>query len=213
VDAPILHGLYAITDASLSDENLTHPDKFEQAIEQALLGGARIIQYRDKSDASEKRLRQAQLIRQICDRYNATFIINDDVALAKQCAADGVHLGKDDAAIAIARNTLGETSIIGVSCYDQLPLAFDAQAQGADYVAFGAAFASPTKPGAASASRELLLQAKQQLSIPVCAIGGITPANAAELVPLGIDMLAVISSIFQADDIQQAAAQLSRVFG
>lgn len=205
---PALHGLYAITDSSLDDDNT-----LREAVEQALQGGARLLQYRDKSDDHGKRRRQASLLKTLCAQYDALLIINDDVDLAKQCRADGVHLGRDDASVAQARAVLGDGGIIGVSCYNQLALARRAQQQGADYVAFGAFYPSPTKPDAAVATLDLLQQARAELAVPVCAIGGITVDNAPALVEAGADMLAVISGVFRQPDIAHAASQFSRLFG
>ena len=202
-----LRGLYAIT-----DENLLNPDCFSATVEQVLQGGARIIQYRDKSTDLNKRLRQASALRELCDSYRATLIINDDCKLARDVDADGVHLGRHDGSINQARTLLGAERLIGVSCYDRLSLALDAQQQGADYVAFGAFFRSPTKPDATPADITLLQTARQQLQIPVCAIGGITRDNAAILVQHGADMLAVISDIFADGDSRQAAQAYTDMF-
>lgn len=205
--APELAGLYAIT-----DEKLLSTAHFGPAVEQALLGGARIIQYRDKSDDQEKRLHQAQIIRQLCYEYDALMIINDDIALASHSNADGVHLGKDDGSLYQARNSLGSDCIIGVSCYNDFDRARTACNEGADYIAFGAFFPSPTKPQAATADTELLHKANE-LDIPVCAIGGITSANAGELITAGADMVAVISDVFDNQDIKLAARNIQSLFG
>jgi len=149
-----LRGLYAIT-----DENLIPETTFAATIEKALSGGTAIIQYRDKSGSETKRLQQASALRSLCNEYRASLIINDDIALAKAVAADGVHLGEDDISIEQARLILGKNAIIGISCYNQLQLGARAQAAGADYVAFGAVFTSPTKPHARSASCELIRSA------------------------------------------------------
>ena len=202
-----LHGLYAITDAHLISE-----DSFNNAIKLVLQGGARLIQYRDKSNDTNKRLSQAQIARDLCDRYDALLIINDDIELAVQSQADGVHLGKDDTPLADARKKLGNHSIIGTSCYNQLELAIEAQKQGADYVAFGAIYTSPTKPEAATISLDTLKTAVSQLSIPICAIGGINTQNAATVVATGVDMIAVVSDLFADNDIQARSEALSNLF-
>ena len=202
-----LKGLYAITDESLIAEK-----KFSETIEAALLGGASIIQYRDKSANQAKRLQQATALRELCSRYGATCIINDDIELAKAVAADGVHLGRDDTALASARQELGEDAIIGISCYDDIGLAVVAEQNSADYVAFGTMFSSPTKPGAVCAGPDTITQARKQLNIPICAIGGINESNIHQLVNHQTDMAAVISSLFAADDIQQRARLLSQYF-
>ena len=204
---PRLRGLYAITDETLIPES-----SFAATIEQALSGGTAIIQYRDKSADAAKRLQQASILRALCNQYSAMLIINDDITLAQAVNAEGVHLGEDDTSIEQARSMLGSKAIIGVSCYNQLERAMNAQAAGADYVAFGAMFASPTKPEARSASCELISTAKTQLDIPVCAIGGIDRDNVARVIDSGADMAALISGLFDTDDINQAAAQIARLF-
>jgi thiamine-phosphate pyrophosphorylase len=141
-----------------------------------------------------------------------TLIINDDVELAGNCGAHGVHLGKDDADLRSARSLLGSGAIIGVSCYNDLSLARQAAGLGADYVAFGRFFPSQTKPGAIQASPDLIRQARQELSLPIAAIGGITPDNAGQLIDAGADMLAVVTGIFATADVQRAAADFSVFF-
>jgi len=202
-----LKGLYAITDESLIAE-----ENFSETVAAALRGGASIIQYRDKSDNQAKRLQQAATLRQLCKRYGATCIINDDIELAKAVAADGVHLGRDDTTLSSARQELGEDAIIGISCYDDIGLAVTAEQNSADYVAFGTMFSSPTKPDAVSAGPDMITQARKQLNIPICAIGGIDESNIHQLVKHHTDMAAVISSLFAADDIQQRARLLSQHF-
>ena len=202
-----LKGLYAITDESLIAE-----EHFSEVIELALQGGARIIQYRDKSQNHQKRLQQANTLRSMCKQYQAISIINDDIDLAKAVNADGVHLGKDDSALLNARQKLGENAIIGISCYNDIELALTAEKNSADYVAFGTMFPSPTKPDAVTATPNIISEAKQQLTIPVCAIGGITGENIQQLIQHRTDMAAVISSLFAADDIKNAANILSQHF-
>jgi len=202
-----LRGLYAITDEKLIPETA-----FTVAIGQALSGGATIIQYRDKSANTNKRLEQALAMRTLCNEHNASLIINDDIRLAKEVAADGVHLGEEDIAIEQARLVLGKEAIIGVSCYNLIERAIEAQAAGADYVAFGAVFASSTKPEARQASCELIRDAKARLDIPVCAIGGIDKSNAAFVIDAGADMTAVISGLFADPDIRHAAEHISGLF-
>lgn len=202
-----LHGLYAITDSHLIAE-----DTFTASIEATLGGGTSIIQYRDKSNDDTRRLAQAKQLRVLCDRFDALLIINDDIELAKKSKADGIHLGRDDSSLSEAREQLGEDIIIGISCYDDISLAIDAEKQGADYVAFGAFYSSPTKPGAKTAPLSLLQQAKAELDIPVCAIGGINSDNANALVQAGADMIAVISGIFSRPDIEDVSRQLASLF-
>lgn len=201
-----LHGLYAITQDGLSSSEL-----FEKT-ETILANGASILQYRDKSNDRSKRLEEALWLKQCCDEYHCLLMINDDIELADEVSADGVHLGQDDASIADARIALGTNAIIGQSCYNQLALAQTAQEQGASYVAFGAFFPSPTKPNAPTAGIELLQQAKSQLDIPVCCIGGITTSQAQPLIDANADMLAVISDLYSAEHPAQVARQYREMF-
>lgn len=201
-----LQGLYAITDRTLlADEQLL------PAVTQAILGGARIIQYRDKSGDQPRRQREAEALLGLCRQHRVTFIINDDVALAATIGADGVHLGREDGDIAQARQQLGD-GIIGVSCYNQWPLAEAAAAAGADYIAFGAFFPSATKPDAVRATPELLQRSRSELTLPVVAIGGVTPENGRGLIDAGADMLAVVRGVFAQADIQAAARRYAALF-
>lgn len=202
-----LKGLYAITDQQLITE-----ENFSKSVEAALQGGTRIIQYRDKSDKQNKRFQQAKLLRALCHQYHAICIINDDIELAKAVNAHGVHLGKSDSSLTVARQVLGENAIIGVSCYNDLDRAIAAEKNKADYVAFGAIFSSTTKPEAGIAGLNIITKAKQQLSIPVCTIGGITQDNIQQVIAQGADMAAVISGIFSAANIKQSATTLSQFF-
>ena len=202
-----LKGLYAIT-----DEKLITEQEFSEAVELALQGGARIIQYRDKSNDQKKRFQQAQFLQSLCTQYHATCIINDDIELARSIKADGVHLGKSDISLTEARQKLGEKIIIGVSCYDDMDIALEAEKNNADYVAFGVMFASKTKPDAVTTELDIISKAKQQLSIPLCTIGGITHRNIDQLIRQGTDMAAVINNLFATDDIKKAATILSQRF-
>jgi len=202
-----LKGLYAITDERLIDEQ-----HFIQSVASALQGGCKIVQYRDKSSKQDKRLQQAHALRSICNEHQAILIINDDIELARSVKADGVHLGKGDNAIHTAREQLGDEAIIGISCYNDLTLAIEAEKNTADYVAFGTIFSSPTKPDASKTSPEIIRQAKQKINIPVCAIGGITRKNIHQVTQYGADMAAVISDLFSSGDIKNIAAELSQHF-
>ena len=206
----MLYGLYAITDPDI----IPHAE-FEKRVEAALKSGARILQYRNKTTDQKNRLQQAHYLRQLCDTYNVTLIINDDIALARAVNADGIHIGKNDSSLALARQQLGDDKIIGVSCYNQLDLARQAIKDGADYIAFGSFFSSTIKPDAPTASLQLIRDIKQETSLPVCCIGGITRHNHPPLLEAGADMLAVISDLFAHDqpaDIEQAAQQFSQSF-
>lgn len=202
-----LQGLYVLT-----DENLIAPAQLHTAVAQAIEGGCRVVQYRDKHSPGQLRLQQALQLRALCDSMQATLIINDDVELALASEADGVHIGKHDSHIEDARQRLGEKKIIGVSCYNDFSLARQAERQGADYVAFGSFYSSAIKPEAVRASVDLLQQARRELAIPCVAIGGINPGNAAELIAAGADMIAVISAVFEGDGISDKARSLSELF-
>ena len=146
-------------------------------------------------------------------KVGESVIINDDIELAHAVEADGVHLGRDDADIAHARRRLGDHAIIGISCYNDLSLAIEAEKNAASYVAFGAIFPSSTKPEAPCAGLAIIAQAKQQLSVPVCSIGGITRENIQQVIAQGSDMTAVVSGIFGTDDIKSTTSYLAQQFG
>lgn len=196
-------GLYAITDGPRDD--------LVKAVGEAIAGGARLVQYRDKTPDQARRVLEAGALRELCGTHGVPLIINDDVALALTIKADGVHLGEDDEAVTDAREALGPGAIIGVSCYDSLQRARDMAAAGANYIAFGAFFPSPTKPNARRASLELLRQSAA-LGVPRVAIGGITPDNGGLLVDAGADYLAVVSAVFRADDVRAAAQSFTDLF-
>ena len=196
-------GLYAITDGPRPD--------LRAAVERALEGGAAIVQYRDKSGDGERRRAESADLLALCRRFGAPLIVNDDVELAATIGADGVHLGQDDGGIDAARTRLGPSAIIGVSCYDSLDRARQLAAAGADYLAFGAFFPSPTKPLARSAHTGLLRDAKA-LCLPLVAIGGITPDNAQPLIDAGADFVAAISGVFASADPCAAARRYANLF-
>jgi len=200
-------GLYAIT-----DPGLIPPREWVVRAEAAIAGGATLLQYRDKSSAEPQRLSRAQALTSLCHARRIPLIINDDIALAAAVGADGVHLGRDDARLDEARQRLGPHAIIGVSCYNALPRAVAAAEAGADYVAFGRLFPSPTKPRAPQADVETLHNAKRRLNIPVAAIGGITADNGAALIAAGADLLAVIHGVFGQSDVEAAARSIAELF-
>ncbi len=203
---PAIHGLYALT------PDTTNTEKLLVQVEQALSGGARVLQYRNKSTDQALRLQQAAALLRLCRRHDVPFIINDDLALACKIDADGVHLGRDDGDIRAARATLGPTKLLGASCYRDLDLAITAHDQGADHVAFGGFFPSSTKPSAGGANPAILSEARARLGIPIVAIGGITVANAGELIRAGASALAVISALFDAADIAATAREFGHLF-
>jgi len=199
-------GIYAITFETADTEKLL------AQVEAALTGGVAAVQYRDKSDDVARRHEQASELVALCRRLHVPLIVNDDLRLADLCDADGVHLGRDDASLREARIILGRDKFIGTSCYQSLETALAAQAAGADYVAFGSFFPSPTKPAAARANVILLHEAARTLRVPIVAIGGITLANAPMLLDAGADSLAVLSALFDAPDIRAAARDLNQIF-
>lgn len=201
-----LRGLYAITPECADGKRLLAD------IEAALSGGCRIIQYRDKQSAMPEQVARARALRELTRRFGARLLINDDIALAHLIDADGVHLGKDDGSLAFARAILGPDKILGASCYADFAAAQAAEKAGVDYVAFGAVYSSPTKPDAATAPVDLFFRAKNALTVPTCAIGGITLENAAPLITAGADLLAVITDLFNAPDIALRAANYQRLF-
>ncbi len=204
-----LHGLYVITDQDLF-ANLQR--SIDELVLDAIRGGAQIVQYRNKSTNSNKKYDEASALLALCEAHDVTLLVNDDVELAKQVGAHGVHIGQSDMGCEEAREILGQDKIIGVTCHDKIALAQAAQQAGANYVAFGRFFPSKTKPSAPPATVDILQQAKALLSIPVVAIGGITPANAHSLVDHGADMLAVSHSVFAASNISASAQQITELF-
>lgn len=202
-------GVYGITDPKLTPAN----SLFEQ-VEQALRGGMRILQYRNKMiDQSLHTQRHTALgLKEICHQYDCLFFINDNLALARQVRPDGIHLGQQDHKIDAVKQALGRAVLLGVSCHNSLQFAHKAQAEGADYVAFGRFFPSQSKPHAPPAQLNTLIEAKQSLTIPVVAIGGITLENAAEPIDRGADMVALIEGLFGADNIQSTCRNLSLLF-
>lgn len=203
-----LRGLYAITDSELLKGKLL------PYVEAALKGGARLLQYRDKSSDDARRLREAETLRELCNRYGAALIINDDAELAARLGV-GLHLGQGDGSLSVARALLGRKAIIGGTCHAQLELAEAASKEGASYVAFGRFFNSNTKPGAPAADIELPAAAKAKINLPIVAIGGVTLDNAPELIAHGASMVAVVHGLFGADsaaEVERRARAFSALF-
>jgi len=201
-----ISGLYAVT-----------PDLADTALllirtGAALAGGVKLVQYRNKTAGENLRREQAAALREMCQRHDAALIVNDHIELAREIDADGVHVGADDASIATARARLGSGKIIGASCYSNLQQGLAAAAQGADYIAFGSFYASAVKPGATRAPLSILQAARQQIALPVVAIGGITTDNAGDLIRAGASAVAVISALFAAPDIEAAARRFRQIF-
>jgi thiamine-phosphate pyrophosphorylase len=204
---PPARGLYAIT-----PEHTGGPADLVRQVEQAILGGACWVQYRDKSQNSTRRHETALALAALCRLHRVLLIINDDVELAAAVAADGVHLGRDDEDPRQARERLGSTALIGVSCYNRLENARRAAARGADYLAFGRFFPSATKPGAVPADPALLAAARRHFSRPLVAIGGISPENGAALIRAGADLLAAVDAVFHRPDITGASRAFADLF-
>lgn len=202
-----LTGLYAIT------PDLSDSDALLGKVEQALAGGARALQYRNKVADSALRLTQARGLARLCRSYRVPLIINDHLDLALEIDAEGLHIGAEDGSIAEARRRLGPDKILGVTCYRKIENALEAARLGADYVAFGGFFASPVKGGTGGAPMSILGEAKRNTGLPVVAIGGITVDNAPQLLAAGADSVSVITALFSAPDVKAAARQFSALFG
>ena len=201
-----LKGLYVI-----SDDTLTPDETLFSQIEQALLGGTSIVQLRDKKNSDDVMIEKIKKLQKLCKEYDALFVLNDKIDLAIELECDGLHIGKSD------HDRFDETrknykGIIGVSCYGDVAMAKDFQDRGADYVAFGSFFTSPTKPNSNIIALEVLKDAKIQLSIPVCAIGGINTKNVDDIVQFKPDMISVINDIWTASDITSQASLYANQF-
>lgn len=199
-------GLYALTPDLAETRELT------RLVAAALRGGAVAVQYRNKPAPASLRREQAEALLHLCRRAGAPLIVNDDLDLAIAIDADGVHLGRGDGDLGGARARLGPRRLLGASCYNRLELARTAVQTGADYVAFGSAFASPTKPEAVRAPLELYRAARRALGVPIVAIGGITVDNAGTLIAIGVDAIAVITALFAADDVERRAREFRNLF-
>ena len=206
MDMPKSGGIYLISDS----KNLAIDDLLDKT-EKILDVGISLFQFRDKNSKYEIKKSTALKLQTLCKKYNTLFIINDDVVLAKEISADGVHLGRDDMDIDMARKILGD-KIIGVSCYNNLEDAITAEIMGADYIALGSFFNSPTKPEARKIAIDLLPIAKSKLNIPVVAIGGITPENGKQLVDNKVDFLAIINGIYASTDIINSVRAYKNLF-
>ncbi len=199
-------GLYAIT------PDLADTDDLLYRVRAVIAGGARILQYRNKTASHELRLTQARALQSLCAARDIPLIINDHLDVALAVDAAGLHLGGDDGDLAAARARLGPGKLLGASCYNRLELAEAAVAAGADHVAFGSFFASSVKPDAVRPAMDLVTNAKKSLAVPIVGIGGITPGNAPQLLSAGIDAIAVISAVFAAPDIEAAAREFQSLF-
>ena len=201
-----LRGLYAVT----PDDPLL--PRMSALVREALAGGVKVVQYRNKVAPPPLFRAQAAELLRICRAAGALLIVNDNPEIAADIGADGVHVGREDGGAARARAIIGPGKIIGVSCYDDLSIAERAIAEGADYIAFGAMFPSSVKPGAVAAPLNLLGEAKARFDVPVCAIGGIKTGNVQSLIDAGADMAAVITDLFDAADIAVQARAYQTLF-
>jgi len=197
-----MRGLYGITPDMADTQALL------RKVEEALKAGVAMLQYRNKIISKDKRLLQAKELAPLARGYGVPFIVNDDIEIALAVGANGAHLGREDGDLAAARGKLAG-KILGASCYDDLQKARAAVSAGADYVAFGSVFPSPTKPAAVRAPLSLFAA---KLGVPLCAIGGITLENAPALIAAGASLLAVISDLFDAPDIGARAGQYRKLF-
>jgi thiamine-phosphate pyrophosphorylase len=201
-----INGLYAIT------PDLADTQKLIQQVRLALEGGTRWLQYRNKNADQLLKLQQATALMPLCREFAVPLIINDSLDLALEINADGVHLGAQDCSISDAKSKLGADKIVGASCYDNLQRALNVEAEGADYVTFGSFFPSTVKPDAVRAPLKLLHEAKARLNVPVVAVGGINLQNAGALIGAGVDAVAVISALFNANDIRETAKKFTALF-
>ena len=197
--------LYAVTDrAWLGEQTLA------RQVEASLKGGATMVQLREKHLDRAAFLAEARELKALCGRYGAPFLINDDVALALEVRADGVHVGQSDMEAAEVRRRLGPDRILGVSA-QTVEQALGAEAAGADYLGVGAAFVTGTKTDAKPISRETIRAITAAVDIPVVAIGGISHDNILELKNCGLDGVAVVSALFAQADVKAAAEELLRL--
>lgn len=202
-----MQGLYLVT------PNWDDTDRLLQVSEQALKAGRiALLQYRHKEADAAQRAGQAAALLALCRRHRVPFIINDFVDLCEQLDADGVHLGGTDAEVAAIRVRLGPQKIIGASCYGDMPRALNAQQAGASYVAFGGFYPSRVKKYAVTTAATILDRAREVIRVPTVVIGGMTPENAAPLVARGADMVAAISSVYQAESVADAVGQFQLLF-
>lgn len=201
-----LNGLYVIT-----DDILTPQSSMMHQVELALKGGAKIVQHRDKTNSRLHVKETALELESLCKKYNATFILNDEVELAIELGTSGLHVGKSDhhRVEEIRKNFTG---YLGISCYGNVEFARQMQDRGVDYVAFGSFFKSPTKPHSAVVDLEVLSQAKKQLNIPICAIGGINSENVAQVMKHNPDMISLISDIWKSEDVQAQSKIFSNLY-
>lgn len=201
-----MKGLYLVTPDWDDTERLI------AVSEQAIRGGASLLQYRHKTASEPVRQEQAAALLELCRRLNVPLIINDHLELCEAIDADGIHVGGTDASVASMRARLGSSKIVGASCYGDLQLARDAQDSGASYIAFGGFYPSRVKKYAVTTAPNIITLALNELNLPICVIGGMTPENSRVLIDHGAHMVAAISSVYSADNPQLAATHFSQMF-
>ncbi len=194
----LLKGIYV-----LSDAHLTPKATVLAQMERVLKSGVHVIQYRDKHATHDEALLTCKALQALCDTYEALFIVDDRLDIACKINADGLHIGEDDVSYEEARLALGNEAIIGISCYGDIERALRYEALGADYVAFGSFFPSPTKPHSKVVPLDVLEEAKQALHVPICAIGGINLSNIGDIARYGIAMVSLISAVYENDAIEE----------
>lgn len=202
-----LRGLNVIT-----DQHLMPRERFVEMVEAAVRSGATIVQLREKDTPPEEVARLGQSLLAVTRRYGALLLINDFPDIAHAIGADGVHVGREDAAVAEARALLGPDAIIGVTCYGEIERAVTGERAGADYVAFGTSYLSPTKGTQGRTPLTKYREVKQHVAVPVFAIGGITADNAQQIRDAGADAISVVSGVFGAPDVGAAAKALADIF-
>lgn len=194
-----------------TDRRLMSSPTIEESVEQAVIGGAGVIQLRDKEASARQMYETALSLKRITDYYHVPLIINDRVDIAAAVDAAGVHLGQSDMPLTAARRILGKDKIIGVSAA-RVEEAVLAEQEGADYLGVGAMFVTGTKTNTRPVSLELLTKICASVKIPVVAIGGIKEENAAQLVPTGIDGFAVVSAVIAQPDVAEAARRMRKIY-
>jgi len=201
-----LHGLYIVT------PDWDDTGKLVAATEQAIRGGATLVQYRHKTADAAQRQQQAAALLQVCRRHGVPFVINDHVDLCLSLDADGIHVGGTDARVAVVRAQVGADKIVGASCYGTLQLAHEAWQAGATYVAFGGFYPSRVKKYEFKTVPAIVAESKRDIPLPVVVIGGMTQENCLPLMAQGCDMVAAISSVYMTEDVQAAARRFAQLF-
>ena len=202
------YSLYLVTDRNIINKNRKD---FIQSVKEAILGGVTVVQLREKNISSKEFYEIAKKVKKLTDEYNVALIINDRLDIALSVDADGVHLGQEDLPIDVAKKLLGKDTIIGISTAT-LEESIEAEKKGADYIGVGAMFSTNTKEDIRKVDIKTLKDIKENISIPVVAIGGINHSNVERLKPSKIDGIAVVSAILSSDDIKKSSKELKNIF-